>query len=532
LVQKAYALLAYDWREDARKWREAGHNIPPVLLTVCNRTETAARVEHFFNSGDCFISETKAPEKTLRVDSKVLEKAERGETVTKDKDYAARLEEIIRASGLPSDKRGDLLEKKQEEQLRAIVDTVGKRGKPGQNLQNVISVAMLSEGWDAANVTHIMGLRAFTSQLLCEQVIGRGLRRVSYDRDENGLFIPEYVNVFGVPLSIFQDVGEGGETPPPPKPSTQIEVAPGRNTLEIRWPNVLRIESVIKPVLTVDWNKIAPLTLDPMQTPISADLAPALTGQTDLTKVSQIDLEKAVEEFRLQNLIFRAARKLYLQTSDSFSGDKQYLAVQLIGLVEQFLTADLLDIPSLYHQDPLRRRILVALNIDKVAGHVYRYVELENRERLEACFDKEQPIGSTSYMRTWYTTKPCEPTKRSQISHVVYDSVWEKVVADLCDGEQMPQVLAWAKNDHLDFKIRYLWRGSSRNFVPDYLIRLRNGKTLVLEVKGQDSEQNKTKRDAMSRWIEAVNQQGGFGQWCFEVVFEPSRIRDAILKNA
>ena len=83
---------------------------------------------------------------------------------------------------------GWLLAEKQEEQLRALVDTVGKRGKPGQQLQNVISVAMLSEGWDAANVTHIMGLRAFTSQLLCEQVIGRGLRRVAYERDENGLF--------------------------------------------------------------------------------------------------------------------------------------------------------------------------------------------------------------------------------------------------------------------------------------------------------------------------------------------------------
>ena len=99
--------------------------------------------------------------------------------------------------------------------MRAIVDNVGKRGTAGQKLQNVISVAMLSEGWDAKNVTHIMGLRAFTSQLLCEQVIGRGLRRVGYDVDENGLFKPEYVNIFGVPLSIFQDVGGGGEAPPP-----------------------------------------------------------------------------------------------------------------------------------------------------------------------------------------------------------------------------------------------------------------------------------------------------------------------------
>ena len=113
----------------------------------------------------------------------------------------------------------------------------------------MISVAMLSEGWDAKNVTHIMGLRAFTSQLLCEQVIGRGLRRVSYDKDENGFFLPEYVNIFGVPLSIFQNVEESGDAPPPPKPSTQIESLRERSALEIRWPNVLRVDAIVRPLL-------------------------------------------------------------------------------------------------------------------------------------------------------------------------------------------------------------------------------------------------------------------------------------------
>lgn len=530
LVQKAYALLAYDWRETARQWDEAGHEIPPVMLTVCNRTETAARIENFFNSGDCLIPETQDPDKTLRVDSKVLEKAERGESVTRDKDYAVRLEAIIRASGLPDDRREELLKEKQEVQLRSIVDTVGKRGKPGQNLQKVISVAMLSEGWDAANVTHIMGLRAFTSQLLCEQVIGRGLRRVAYERDEQGLFLPEYVNIFGVPLSIFQDVGEGGEPPPPPKPSTQIEVVPGRNSYEIRWPNVLRVESVLRPTLVMDWEKVEPLSLDPMQTPIHAEIAPALTGYAILSKASEIDLEKAAGEFRLQNLIFRAARKLYLQSADTFTGPKQYLAVQLIKIVEEFLTSNNLHIPSLWHQDPMRRRILIALNMDTVVGHVSRFVHLQNTEKLAVCFDQENPIGSTGFMRTWYTTKHCFPTFKSQISHVVYDSTWEKAVADLCEREE--KVQSWAKNDHLNLKIRYLYRGASRNFIPDYLIRFTNGKTLVLEVKGQDSEQNKAKRASMQTWIEAINEQGGFGKWCFEVVLEPSRIRDMVMAHA
>ena len=478
LVQKAYAILAYDWQLTAQEWSKSGHEIPPVLLTVCNRTETAARIEKFFNSGDCLIKGTQAPDQTLRVDSRVLEKAERGESVTKDKDYDQRLTEIIEAAGLPSDKTEDLLALKQQEQLRALVDTVGKRGQPGQKLHNVISVAMLSEGWDAANVTHIMGLRAFTSQLLCEQVIGRGLRRVAHDMDEQGLFLPEYVNIFGVPLSIFQDVGEEGEAPPPPKPSVRIQVEPGRNHLEIRWPNIQRIDAVLKQELVMDWENVQPLILDPMNTPLNAEVAPSLTGFANLSMASEIDLEKAVDDFRLQNLIFRAARKLYLQSADSFGGDKQFLAVQLIRIVEAFLDSDKLDIPSLWHRDPIRKQMLFALNMDTVVAHVSRFVSAQNTEKLEAIFDELNPIGSTARMRSWLTTRPCLATEKSQISHVVYDSAWEKAVADLC--EKIPQVTAWAKNDRLDFIVRYLWRGSSRNFVPDYLIRLNNGKTLEI----------------------------------------------------
>lgn len=204
LVQQAYTLLGADWREAAKSWLEAGHNSPPVMLTVCNKVESAARIEYFFNNGDCHWPELKAPLKTLRVDSRVLEKAEIGETASADKDYEAKLANIVEASPMPTDKKAKLLEEKKEQILREIVDTVGKPHKAGSNLQNVISVAMLSEGWDAKNVTHIMGLRAFTSQLLCEQVIGRGLRRVGYDTEtvigpdgkERQLFTPEYVNIF------------------------------------------------------------------------------------------------------------------------------------------------------------------------------------------------------------------------------------------------------------------------------------------------------------------------------------------------
>jgi type III restriction enzyme len=349
LVQQAYTLLGADWRETARQWREKGHVSPPVLLTVCNRVETAARIEDHFNRGDAHWPELHDPNKTLRVDSRVLDKAEIGEIASSDKDYEARLREIVQAASIPADRKARLLELKKEELLRALVDNVGKRGTGSQDLQNVISVAMLSEGWDAKNVTHIMGLRAFTSQLLCEQVIGRGLRRVAYDTDDDGLFLPEYVNVFGVPLSIFQDVGDGGEPPPPPKPSTQVESMVERGQFELRWPNILRVDAVVKPVLTVAWPEVEVLELDPARTPITVDIAPALGGVTDWAKIETIDLERLPEEFRLQRLTFKAARKGFEELAGRFRGHAEYLVVQLIRLVERFLASDRLSIPSLFH---------------------------------------------------------------------------------------------------------------------------------------------------------------------------------------
>ncbi len=528
LVQDAYTLLGADWRAALLDWRAAGHASPPVMLTVCNRVETAARVEHYLNHGDAHWTELQAPDRTLRVDSKVLDKAEIGEKAAASPEYVNRLRQIVKAAKLPKDREERLLALDKEDLLRAIVDSVGKQGQAGQGLQSVISVAMLSEGWDAKNVTYIMGLRAFTSQLLCEQVIGRGLRRVGYDRDENGLFVPEYVNVFGVPLSVFVDADDGGTPPPPPKPSTQIESLASRNELEVRWPNLLRVDVVVKPTLAVAWSTVPALRLDPAATPISAELAPAVGGTTDLGKTTSIDLEKLPEDFRAQRIIFQAARKAFDQMSGRFKGNREYLVFQLIRLVEQFISpaANKLDIPSLFHSDGLRRRILIALNADLVVQHLVKHVEQQNVASIEPVFDPEQPIGSTRAMRTWYTTKGNQPTKRSQISHVVGDSSWEIYAANIFDCSDL--VSAYAKNDHLGFQILYLWGGSRRRFLPDFIVRLANGKTLVLEIKGEDSPQNVAKRDALNLWVNAVNAKGGFGTWCWAVAFEPSQVYDIL----
>ena len=458
LVQQAYTLLAADWRVTHQEWQKQGMQTPPVLLSVCNRTETAARLEYYFNNGDAYWPELKSPERTLLVHSKVLEKAEVGEKATADKPYEERLHEIVEATTLPATRKSELLSMKKEDLLREIVDNVGKRNGAGQNLQNVISVAMLSEGWDAKNVTHIMGLRAFTSQLLCEQVIGRGLRRVSYDKEvggeRDGLFVTEYVNVFGVPLSIYEDTTDNPTPPPPPKPSVQIEVVPERAEYELKWPNILRIDQVLKHQLEVDWETLPALELDPASTVISAEIAPAMTGASDMSQTVPIDLEKIPEGFRLQRLTFLAARKCFAGMVVSFVGREELLLKQLLKHVETFIASEKLEIPSLFHQEPLRKRILIGLNIDLIVQHVSQYLRQENRTALEPIFDEDEPIGRTGDMRTWYTTKPTMIATKSHISHVVGDAGWEGYVANVL--EKSDRVRSYAKNDHLGLEIYYV----------------------------------------------------------------------------
>ena len=543
LVQTAYTLLGADWRETKKAWEAAGHDAPPVLLTVCNRTETAARIEHYLNH-DAHWEEMRVPQRTLRVDSNVLQKAESGGKASADKgykDYEAQLRAIVReVKNMPQQRREALQQASKEELLRAIVDSVGKRGGAGEKVQSVVSVAMLSEGWDAKNVTHIMGLRAFTSQLLCEQVIGRGLRRVSYETEmvrcpdgvKRALLRPEFVNVFGVPLSILQDADGGGEPPPPPRPSTQIEVRPERAALEIVWPNVLRVEQELRAQLVVDWDAVPPLELDPAAQQLSAALAPVLGGAVNLEQAVEIALEKQPEDFRAQRLLFQAAHKVLLEVRHGWRGELCTLVQQLVRLVEHFIASPaLLKIPSRYHSEPLRRRILTALCMDTIVQHLVVHISQQNVQQLNIVLDSDFPSGATGRMRTWYSTKPCMETQKSHLSHAVADSTWEDYTAKFLDKSE--SVAAWAKNDHLGFQVYYLWKGSRRRFVPDFLIRFSNGKLLALEIKGEDSEQNRAKRQALDMWVRAVNAHGGFGTWCWDVVKEkPALLHDVLEHHA
>ncbi|MDQ3773691.1 MAG: DEAD/DEAH box helicase family protein [Pseudomonadota bacterium] len=473
LVLNGYYLLGFDWKETARAWEEQGFRTPPVMITVANRTETAARIKHAFDRKKILIQELCDPVRTLHIDSRVLDEAEASEEPLAQVGSEEEGEEESNGT------ERKLTKKQQAELLRQQVDTVGQADKPGEQIQNVISVGMLSEGWDAKTVTHIMGLRAFTSQLLCEQVVGRGLRRTAYEiNPETGLFDAEYVNIFGVPFTFLPHEGGDGPPPPPPPPKTAIEPVSDKAEYAIRWPNIIRIDHVYRPRLTLDLDKVKALELNASQTAKLAELAPILEGKPDVTKIAEIDLERLAREFRMQKIVFETARDVYDQMQKDWKGSKEFLLAQLVRVVEQFIGSGKISItPALFHQDELKRRLIVTLNMTRVVQHIWEAIRFENTEALEPVFDQDHPIRSTGDMGTWYTGKPCESTKRSHINFCVYDSTWE--ASEAFELDRNPAVAAWVKNDHLGFEVFYIYKGVVRKYRPDFLIRLASGNTLV-----------------------------------------------------
>lgn len=520
LVQVGYTLLGADWLETYKDWRAQGQIIPPVMISVANRTETAARVKYHFDSGRDTTVELRDPKRTLHIDSKVLELAEAQaeESSTQSAEAASEASEDEDDSNASDD--GDaseptrkLSKKEHAKRLRDTVDSIGKPGGLGQDIQHVISVAMLTEGWDAKNVTHIMGLRAFSSQLLCEQVVGRGLRRTSYDLDKNGLFTAEYVNIFGVPFTFMPyESTEPGATPKIPAPKTRVEPLPARSELAINFPNVVRVEYTFKPKLSLNLNKVEPLTLSAYDTPRFAQLAPMLDGKPDFSKIKEIDLEKLQTEVRLQTSVFDEALSISRNMTGKWKGSPVQLFTQLVTIVEKFVGSNRLDFsPPLFALDEVKRRILIRLNADKIVNYLSHHIQSENTEELKLVVDENYPILSTADMRAWDTSKACVHTQKSHINFCVCDSTWE--ANDAMNLDRSDAVAAWVKNDHLGFEIAYMYNGTEHKYRPDFLIRLRTDEILVLETKGQETEQDKAKRAALREWIRAVNAHGGFGRW-------------------
>lgn len=233
-------------------------------------------------------------------------------------------------------------------------------------------------------------------------------------------------------------------------------------------------------------DKIDTLTLQAAETRLRADLAPIIDGKTDLTKCTEIDLQKLDAELRMQRIVFEAAAQVYEQMNASWQnqGTKFALLGQVIQLTQKYIESGAIQIdPPLYGTDPVRRRIIYMMNMNRIVQHLWDFIRLEMTSKTVPVFDANRRVRSTADMPTWYTSKPCNITQHSQISHCVYDSGWEATEAYLLEKNE--HVKAWAKNDHLGFEIVYVYEGVVRKYIPDYLVKLDNGKTLVLETKGR-----------------------------------------------
>ena len=246
---------------------------------------------------------------------------------------------------------------------------------------------------------------------------------------------------------------------------------------------------------------------------------------------TEIDLQKLDEDIRLQQIIFETAAQVYelLDASWQSQGTKYALLGQVIRLVEEHLSSGQIQIePKGWASTPVRERILYMMNMNRIVQHLWSFIQLEMTEKLVPILDNGKKIRSTSDMPTWFTSKPNKVTQHSQISHAVFDSAWEDTESYVL--EKNPDVVAWAKNDHLGFSISYVYNGTVHSYLPDFLVRLSNGKTLVLETKGQENQRDIAKRKALEEWIAAVNDTSEYGEWCNAVSYNPADV-DAIIAN-
>ncbi len=479
LVRDAYCLLGFDWQKTYEKWNEEKMPTPPVMISVVNRTETADRIAYSFEK------------KRLSVVKELSEKME-----------------VIHSKIDDNTKDSDLRER---------VNTVGKIGKSGEQIRHVISVAMLSEGWDCSTVTHIMGLRAFSSQLLCEQIVGRGLRRTSYELNKDTkMFDPEYVNVFGIPFAFLPSEEAGGVVRPT---SSKHPVFPKkeRKKYEITIPNIVRIDHNIKPVLSVNFDQVEPLEISNIRT--MAELAPLINGQPDYDKITTIDLQKLLEDKddRMQTVLIKTAANVYDGMDEEWKTKltRPNAMKQIFSIVEDFLDSNKFQIrPSSFMEDETKKTIAIIMGMEQIIRKILSVITVQNADEMMPVYGRPK-FRFTGDATEWRTSKKWEAFEKTHMNICVVDSTWEATYARELDKNK--NVEAWVKNDHIGFDVPYFHEGVFKNYRPDFVARLVQGHHLVVEVKGKKRDKDISKWDFMEKWILAVNNDGENGKWHFRV---------------
>ena len=416
-----------------------------------------------------------------------------------------------------------------EDLLREVMNTVGKRGTLGEHVRCVVSVSMLTEGWDANTVTHILGVRAFGSQLLCEQVVGRGLRRRSYALNDEGRFEPEYASIYGIPFA-FIPTDKDVPDPLPKPPATWVHTVEDREQYRITFPKVdgYRFE-VPDEELWIDSDAARRFIIGP-------STVPTWTESAGIAGASELDTGDTRPP-RPQELAYEIAKRLLagqLRTQDNDDGDRRpWLFPQVARLckdwIERFVVVE-----EGYSLSSLRLAEAQA----SLADHVYQSLTSQNgnrRPRIRPILRTFDPVGSTAEV-DFESRKAVVETYRSEVSHVVLDgkggNTWEAELAETC--ESLEEVAGYVKNDHIGFTIPYIHAGRAHDYLPDFLLRLKRvdgegfDRTLIVEVSGGQKSPGPTQAKAdtaRNSWCAAVNNHGGYGRWGYLEVTTMHEVR-------
>lgn len=521
------------YRKTFDLWQENGLGVPPVFIVVCNNTATSELVYKYisgfhrqnedesesfengrlelFRNYDEYGNRLARPN-TILVDSAQLES---GESLDKNfRDMAA--DEIERFRREMVERTGDARAGETMDDatlLREVMNTVGKKGRLGEQVRCVVSVSMLTEGWDANTVTHILGVRAFGTQLLCEQVVGRGLRRQSYDLNEQGLFNVEYADVLGIPF----DFAAKPVIAPPAKPRETVRVhavRPERDALEITFPRVegYRVE-LPDERLEAKFGPDSVLELTP------ALVGPSVTQNQGIIGEA-VDLTiQHLEDVRASTILFNLARHLIYHTyRDPGAEPKLHLFGQMKRIVRQWLDGGYLRCTGGTFPAQLLYRELADMAAARIKAAITE--TLAGERPVKAILDAYNPTGSTSHVN--FTTSKAlrwqTAPHRSHVNWVVCDSDWE---AEFCRvAEAHPRVLAYVKNQGLGFEVPYLLGSTPHRYRPDFLLRIDDGGVeplnLVVEIKGFRGEDAVEKANTMrAYWVPGVNNLQSFGRWAF-----------------
>ena len=535
-LEGALRSLYADYERSHTQWANANMGTPPVFIVVCSNTSVSKLVSDWIAGWEkelpdgttvvvpgnllLFSNEEggrfRDQPNTLLVDSAQLDRGDAldpafRKAATAEIDQFKR-EYVARYTGRNADDVTD------EDILREVMNTVGKRGKLGEHIRCVVSVSMLTEGWDANTVTHILGIRAFGTQLLCEQVVGRALRRASYDATPEGMFEPEYAEVYGVPFSFLSVAGKGRVKQA--KPVVQVRALPERASLRIEFPRLLGYRyDMPTEHLSATFDASSILSLSSQDVALSTQLDP-IVGQS-------IDVTLALDQQRLQTVVYTVAKRtLDNHFRDDEGADRPWLYPQLVRITKNWMD----ECVTPYLKDNAYPQMLLLSEYSHAAAdRIYQAIVASHRgeKRLMPVLRPYEAIGSTDDV--WFeTTKTCCDATKSHLNLVVQDSGWECKLAQVL--EDMPEVVAYAKNQGLNFKIPYAFEGRPGYYVPDFLIRLHDRGlpnsddllTLVLEVTGEARKEKQAKVAAAEHlWTEAVNNWGGAGRWAFLEVTDP-----------